>query len=110
MANQNATVDLKFSLTDCNLNNGYYFIQINRMREMGDDACYRTEVVKKESSTLSFHPFRINIQPLCNGDTVYIYIIYLFIIVSTIIFSYHEMGKEWTTFYNWNLPSINYYY
>lgn len=77
MSNQNASVELKFSINDCNLKNGfYYFIQVFRFSRMGEDACFRTEVVKKDNNILSFKPFSIHMQQLCNGDTVYIYIYY----------------------------------
>lgn len=78
MSNQNATVDFQFSIRDCSLKNGYYyFIQVFRFSKLGDDACYRTEVVKKEDDTITFKPFSINIQPLCNGDIVFILLLYI---------------------------------
>lgn len=79
MTNQNAKVDLHFSINDATLKDGYYyFVQIFRTSKMGDDPCYRTEVVKMEDHTLSFYTFTLHIQALCSGDVVYIHIYFFY--------------------------------
>lgn len=61
---------MQFKLTT--ESNDYFFVQINRMRENGTDACYRTEVKRNDYSVL-FNKIDIHIQTLCNGDVVFIF-------------------------------------